>query len=81
MTEFRPFDSPIASEFSLEALPPGWVPGDRGRCRSCGASIVWCTRSGSTAPFDPDGRSHFASCPHSDYWRERKKAKREEAPR
>lgn len=76
---WSPFDRPLAGAFDLDALPPGWTPGDSGTCRSCGASIVWCTHgaTGSKAPFDPDGRPHQPTCPHRDFWRERARARRE----
>lgn len=38
--------------------------GDLGNCRSCGAAIYWCrTKRGSRMPVDPEGTSHFATCP------------------
>jgi hypothetical protein len=54
-------------------LPDGWVPDLAASwCRSCNALILWCqTRSGKRAPLNPDGTSHFASCPQASTWRRR----------
>lgn len=57
--------------------PPGWQVPDNwrfvnlGRCRSCRAPIQWCRHhvSARSAPFDPDGTSHFATCPDAPKWR------------
>jgi hypothetical protein len=39
-------------------------------CRSCGASIYWIlTASGKRMPVDPDGTSHFATCPNAAHHR------------
>lgn len=62
--------------------------GDKGRCRSCGAAIVWIRREGkSPLPVDDvpkkvlvaddgafvSGRpSHFGTCPHADQHRKPK---------
>jgi hypothetical protein len=58
------------------------------RCASCGAAIRWVVveDSGARMPVeavpDPDGivdadgeryTSHYASCPHAEKWRKRKK--------
>lgn len=49
-----------------------WIRKDEGRCRSCGAPIVWwVTPSGKLSPHDPDGTSHFATCPHADHHRQK----------
>jgi hypothetical protein len=54
---------------------PEWAELDRGArptaCRSCGATILWVLskRSGKRAPLNPDGTSHFATCPQADQWR------------
>jgi len=52
-------------------VPEGWVPDHHSAaCRSCHALIVWCrTPGGKRAPVDPDGKSHFASCPDAEKWR------------
>ena len=53
-------------------LPEGWKPDNIGRCRSCRAEVLWCiTPAGKKAPVDPDGTSHFASCPDATAWRRR----------
>ena len=48
-------------------------------CRSCGARIAWLKtiKTGSLAPVDQDGTSHFATCPDAPSWRKPKA--REEA--
>ncbi len=39
-------------------------------CRSCGAGIYWIvTAKGKRMPVDPDGTSHFATCPNADQHR------------
>ena len=39
-------------------------------CLSCGAEIYWAvTRKGKATPVNPDGVSHFETCPHADDWR------------
>jgi hypothetical protein len=41
-------------------------------CKSCGAGIYWIrTAAGKAMPCDPDGTSHFASCPQADQHRKR----------
>jgi hypothetical protein len=42
-------------------------------CRSCGALVRWATNSEThkKMPVDPDGISHFASCPDADRWRKK----------
>jgi len=42
------------------------------KCRSCGAPIEWVkTDAGKWMPVDPDGTSHFATCPDAEKWRKR----------
>lgn len=42
-------------------------------CRSCGAPITWVkTESGKWMPLDPDGTSHFATCPDAAKWRKKR---------
>jgi hypothetical protein len=55
-------------------LPSG-VIGRVGRCRSCGAEVVFARNpyTGKVPPYDPDGAPHFASCPDADEWRGRGK--------
>lgn len=59
----------------------GWSPADRRRaplrfqippgtpardCRSCSARIFWIvTATGKKMPVDPDGHSHFSTCPNA----------------
>ena len=44
-----------------------------GTCSTCGARIVWClTSKGNRAPFNPDGVSHFATCPQAGEHRHRR---------
>lgn len=60
---------------TTEWVVPPWAnppaPGERpAACRSCGAAIMWVeTKRGKRAPINPDGTSHFASCPQADSWR------------
>lgn len=50
-------------EASAHVEPPS-------RCRSCGAPVRWTvTAKGKRMPVDPDGTSHFATCPQADGWR------------
>jgi hypothetical protein len=43
--------------------------GDAGTCRSCGAPITWgLTAAGKRCPFNPDGTSHFGTCPDAKTW-------------
>lgn len=57
-------------------LAPAWAVTPMGpitthACRSCRASIAWlrARRSGLLGPVNPDGTSHFATCPDADAWR------------
>jgi hypothetical protein len=55
---------------STWAVPLGWRADNVGRCRSCGATVLWCwTPNEKKAPIDQDGKSHFATCPQADSWR------------
>ena len=50
------------------------LEGEQGTCRSCGAAIRWVeTRTGKRMPMDPDGTTHFATCPQSRSWSRSKK--------
>ena len=44
------------------------------RCRGCGARIYWIITSAAQnrMPVDPDGTSHFATCPVADQFRKPK---------
>lgn len=52
---------------------PGWVATlhtKPAECRSCNATVYWCvTRQNKRMPLDPDGTSHFATCPQAGKWR------------
>lgn len=66
------FGNPIRPSTEVQGyqVPFGWTAKNVGSCRSCGASIMWTlTPSKRPAPIDPDGRSHFATCPQADTWR------------
>jgi hypothetical protein len=41
--------------------------GNPGKCSGCGASIYWMkhAQTGKAAPYDPEGSSHFATCPQA----------------
>ena len=57
-----PYDGP---PFGV-TIPDGYTYDNMGKCSSCGESIVWChTRKGNRAPLNPDGISHFATCPNA----------------
>lgn len=56
------------------AIPEGYEPtsGMPASCRSCRAPILWCrTPAGKSAPMQPDGVNHFATCPQASQWRRR----------
>lgn len=56
---------------ALAVLPDGTV-GDAGACRSCKADIIWIvTKNGRRAPMNPDGTSHWGTCPDAHAWRAR----------
>ncbi len=44
-------------------------------CRSCDAPVLFVnvTRTGRRSPIDPDGTSHFATCPDAARWRRSKR--------
>lgn len=56
-------------------VPEGWKLIDPriGQCRSCGAPVMWLQnlKTAKKAPFDPDSKSHFATCPQAASWRQR----------
>lgn len=40
--------------------------GDKGQCKGCGAEIWWLThKNGRKGIYDPDGTSHFVTCPEA----------------
>lgn len=67
------------TQITLDALtwliPDGWhqTAHTFAHCRSCHAAIAWFERDGTKtrAPFNPDGVSHFATCPQAAQWRKR----------
>jgi len=41
-------------------------------CRGCGAIIYWIvTRNGKRMPVNPDGTSHFSTCPEAGKFRKK----------
>lgn len=63
--------SPIAVQQPDEPTPPD-DRGEPGVCRSCGAPVFWrITARGKATPHNPDGISHFATCPQASTWRKR----------
>lgn len=53
-------------------IPPNVGPS---QCKSCSAVIYWVKPDGyrTTAhPVNPDGYSHFSTCPNADEWRKQK---------
>jgi hypothetical protein len=61
--EYRPDDGHDGDM----GLPPGWTLLGYGRCSSCQADVLWCRYDVTKrrAPFNPDGVSHFATCPQA----------------
>jgi hypothetical protein len=54
-------------------IPKGYTADNAAACRSCGEPVMWClTPSGKRAPINPDGTSHFSTCPQATAWRKRK---------
>jgi hypothetical protein len=48
-------------------IPRGTEPS---QCRSCKSEIFWIkTKKGKNMPTNPDGTSHFATCPEADRYR------------
>lgn len=59
------------SPFEGFEVPTGTTPSNVAACRSCGAPVLWVTTAaGRKAPYDRDGRSHFATCPQAKAWRQ-----------
>jgi len=47
-------------------IPEGYRFSNAAKCASCHADIAWCeTPKGNRAPLDPDGKSHFTTCPNA----------------
>lgn len=64
----RPSEAP--PPFSRWVVPSGWTFSNLGTCRTCRAEVAWCrTPAGKPAPVNPDGVSHFATCPQADQHR------------
>lgn len=62
------FDRPERKAVTF-AIPPGTPERS---CASCGAPMFWLkTKTGRSMPVNPDGTSHFASCPQATQWRNR----------
>lgn len=63
----------ITAEGDRFVVPEGYLPDEHSaRCRSCRFLIVWTvTPSGARMPINPEGVSHFATCPQSAAWRKR----------
>ena len=59
----------------------GATLGEAGKCRSCGSDIFWGynEKSQKRMPTNPDGVSHFATCPQAEQWRSRAQHKAETA--
>lgn len=55
--------APAKAKLRRWPIPPG---APEKTCRSCSAPIVWIvTASGKRMPVDPDGVSHFETCPNA----------------
>jgi len=68
-----PFSMPIVDPASLDwTFPAGYRLSGFGECRSCNAPIAWLEseRTGKRSPWNPEGTSHFASCPNAAAWRD-----------
>ena len=58
----RPIRNPVTYP-----IPPS---APQAACRSCHAAIVWIkTPAGKNMPVNPDGVSHFSTCPQSINWK------------
>jgi hypothetical protein len=48
-------------------LPVGWSMVNVGRCRGCGARVLWCRApSGRGVAIDRDGGEHALRCPNAE---------------
>lgn len=58
-------------------MVPGVGVAQRGTCRGCQAEIWWAKHptTRKAHPYNADGISHFATCPHASEFRTRKKAR------
>lgn len=52
-------------------IPEGTAPS---KCSGCGAKVYWTQhpRTGGKMILDPDGQSHFSSCPQADRFRKKR---------
>jgi hypothetical protein len=73
VTALLPLPEHITTEGDRFLVPEGFMPDEHSaRCRSCNALIVWTvTPHQKRMPVDPDGKSHFATCPQAAAWRRR----------
>jgi len=61
---FEPAPGSVQPQYVIPAGTP------EGTCRGCGAKLYWIvTQAGKRMPVDPDGTSHFATCPKADSFR------------
>jgi len=70
------FQDGDTGKVTSEWVIPDWAIylGDSpSHCRSCGAKMLWVesVKNQRPAPINPDGTSHFATCPQADRWRKR----------
>lgn len=76
-TPAKPLNRTSVGTEAARVAPEKPVPfegGQWGKCRSCGAEIVWAPHHNDpsrTHPYDPSGTSHFKSCPQAASWRKR----------
>lgn len=70
-----PHDQPLLGHGRMKFRLPDGTIGSTGECRSCPETIIWIkTPAGKAAPYNPDGTSHFATCPGSSRWKGRTRA-------
>jgi hypothetical protein len=62
-------DPKPARKRKLYEIPAGARPS---RCRSCEAEIFWIETGKARLPVNPDGASHFETCPQAALWSRRK---------
>lgn len=53
---------------------PGKGLAQRGQCKGCGAELWWVKspKTGTPHPWNPDGTSHFSTCPEAPRFRKAK---------
>lgn len=62
----------VEHEGQSYTIPEGYRHTNIGRCRSCSDPVAWClTRRDKRMPLNPDGVSHFATCPAANSWRKK----------